>query len=101
MAGRSVLRRFRRFRRLATLAFALFAVFLATDQLEHHDIACHLKTPQHCTACASSQLGSDPHVPASFQSVVLADAGGAVVDPVVLTGTVLPARSSGRSPPSL
>ena len=90
----------RRYRQLAYLALALFSVFLATAEIEHHDIACHLKTPQHCTACAQSQLGSDPHAPTSFDRIVLADAGYAMSDGVLLSGTVLPTRSSGRSPPA-
>ena len=90
----------RRYRQLAYLALALFSVFLLTSELEHHDIACHLKTPQHCTACAQSQLGSDPHTPASVAQTVLADAGYALPDAVLLSGTVLPTRSSGRSPPA-
>jgi hypothetical protein len=81
------------------LALGLFAVFLFTAQLEHHDIACHLKTPQHCSACQSSPLGSDPNALVSSAPILLADAGDAVADAVLLTGTVLPARSSGRSPP--
>ena len=88
-----------RFRRLACLALGLFAVCLATAELEHHDIVCHLKTPQHCSACASSPLGSDPSSPASFNRIVLADAGDTVSCTPLLRGTVLPSRSSGRSPP--
>ena len=89
----------RRLRRFASIALALFAVFLLTTQFEHHDIACHLKTPQHCSACAASPLGSDPRSAASFDRVVLSDAGRAMPELVVLSGTVLPAQSSGRSPP--
>ena len=89
----------RRYRQLAYLALSLFSVFLLTSELEHHDIACHLKTPQHCNACAASQLGSDPHSVASFNRVVLSDAGRAVFELATLSGTVLPAQSSGRSPP--
>jgi hypothetical protein len=90
----------RRLRRYARLALGFFAVFLFTAQFEHHDIACHLKTPQHCSACAASPLGSDPNTPASFHQIVLADAGGATSDALLLTGTVLPPRCSGRSPPA-
>jgi hypothetical protein len=82
------------------LALALFAVVLATEQLEHHDIVCHLKTPQHCSACASSPVGSDPGTTSAFNQLPLADAGGAVLETRQLTGAVLPARSSGRSPPA-
>jgi hypothetical protein len=97
MTGRVVSRQFRR---LAFFTLALFAVFLATAQLEHHDIACHLKTPQHCSACAAP-LGANPNEPAATHKIVLADAGGAVVDARLLSSTVLPTRSSGRSPPSI
>jgi hypothetical protein len=90
---------FRRFRRYAVLVLSLFAVVLMTEQVEHHDIACHLKTPQHCSACASSPLGADPHAPAALNRVVLTDAGGAIASTHTLTGAVLPAESSGRSPP--
>ena len=40
----------RRLRRWTGLVLSLFVVFLATSELEHPDIACHLKNPQHCTA---------------------------------------------------
>ena len=88
-----------RFRRFACLALGLFAVFLATTELEHHDIACHLKTPQHCSACSSSPLGADPSTPAAINRAVLAVAGDTVPCIPRLTGTVLLTRSSGRSPP--
>src|SRR5215203_5469063 len=90
----------RRFRRYGCFALGLFAIFLVTAQFEHHDIACHLKTPQHCSACASSPVGADPKPPASFHRIVLADAGGTASDALLLSGSVLPARSSGRSPPA-
>jgi len=90
----------RRYRQFAYAALTLFCVFLFTAQFEHHDIACHLKTPQHCTACAQSLPGSDPNAPVSSSLTVLAVAGDAVLDAVILSGTVLPTRTSGRSPPS-
>ena len=91
---------FKSIRRFAWLALALFALVLVTEQVEHHDIACHLKTPQHCSACASSPLGSDPHALTTAQPIVLADVGSAICTARALAGTVLPARSSGRSPPT-
>ena len=81
------------------MVLALFAVFLVTAQLEHHDLECHLKTPTHCTGCASSPVGSDPYALASVVPVVLTDAGRATCDTTPLSGAVLPARLSGRSPP--
>ena len=41
---------------------ALYAVFLVFSPFEHHDLSCELKTPQHCTSCSSTQLGSDTQV---------------------------------------
>ena len=78
----------------------LHLLFLLTTPFEHHDILCHLKTPLHCTACASSQLSSDPHPPVVPGTSSLADAGRAVQALCVEKGTVLAVRSSGRSPPT-
>ena len=85
--------------RITALVLAFFAVFLVTAQLEHHDLECHLKTPQHCSGCNSSPLGSDPHTLASVLRIVLADAGRAVTVTDLRPGTILTARLSGRSPP--
>src|SRR5436190_78571 len=48
----------RRFRRFALLGVVLHTLFVAAAPFEHHDLICHLKTPQHCTACTSSPVGS-------------------------------------------
>jgi hypothetical protein len=89
-----------RWRRAVAFAIALYAIFLVVAPFEHHDLACHLKTPQHCTSCASSQLGSDPHALSVPDTSKLADAGRAVLDEVTAEGTILAVHSSGRSPPS-
>ena len=90
----------RRWRRHTALAFALYAVFLVTTQFEHHDLACHLKTPQHCTSCASNPISSDPHALVSSVTCSLADAGRLVVLQSFSEGALLAIQSSGRSPPS-
>jgi len=77
----------------------VYAVFLVTAPFAHHDLICHLKTPQHCTSCASSQPGSAPHTPELLGAWHLTDAGRAVLPPVVANGIVLTVRSTGRSPP--
>jgi hypothetical protein len=49
-------------RRLALLARVLvvcFAGLLALGPLTHHDVACHLKSATHCTACVSSPAPRD------------------------------------------
>jgi len=96
MAGSLGLRRSRRF---TAVAFALYAVFLLTAEFEHHDLACHLKTPQHCTSCASSPLSAAPHAPVTADTHRLADAGRAYSFQRLLHGAVLIAHASGRSPP--
>jgi hypothetical protein len=86
-------------RPLRCLGVAVYAVFLVTAPFAHHDLICHLKTPQHCTSCAASQLGSAPHTPALLGAWHLTDAGRAVLQPVVANGIVLAVGSTGRSPP--
>ena len=88
-------------RRSKILGVALYAVFLVTAPFEHHDLLCHLKTPQHCTSCSSSQLGSDPHTPHILGAVHLADAGCAVSFQPLIEATLLAVPSSGRSPPAV
>ena len=88
-------------RRLALVGLAIYAVFLVASPFEHHDLLCHLKTPQHCTSCASSQLGSDPHAPLNLGAGHLADAGCAVSFQLLAEGTLLTVRSTGRSPPAV
>jgi hypothetical protein len=94
-------RRVSPWRRLAVAAVALYAVFLATAPFEHHDLLCHLKTPQHCTSCASSPLSVHPHTPAGLDTVRFADAGRAVVADTLSEGALLATTFSGRSPPAI
>jgi hypothetical protein len=80
---------------------AIYAIFLVASPFEHHDLSCELKTPQHCTACTSTQLSSDPQTlldPGTWQ---LADAGRAISFIVPDQGTLLVVRSTGRSPPTV
>jgi len=39
--------------RRATIALTLglYAILLAVGPFSHHDLACHLKSPTHCTTC--------------------------------------------------
>ena len=78
----------------------MYALFLVIAPFEHHDIACHLKTPQHCTSCASSVLGPEPGSPASLGTASLTDAGRATADLVLAEDILLAVRSTGRSPPA-
>jgi hypothetical protein len=90
----------RRWRSLAFVGGALYAFFLITASFEHHDIACHIRTPQHCTSCNSSLVGSDPQTPAIVGAWHLADAGRAIAFQAIVDDVLLPVRSTGRSPPT-
>jgi len=85
--------------RLALVGTAIYALFLVASPFEHHDLSCELKTPQHCTSCTSTQLGSDTHVALAPGTTQLADAGRAASFVVLDEGTLLAVRSTGRSPP--
>lgn len=89
-----------RHRRLIVLAAMLYAVVLVAASFEHHDLICHLKHPDHCTACSSNVLGSDPRTPAINDVVQLTDAGRAVAVEILSESILLAVRSTGRSPPA-
>ena len=91
----------RRLRVLAFAGLAIYALFVVASPFEHHDLSCELKTPQHCTACTSSLLGSDPDAPTTLDSSRLTDAGTALSVQLLADGALLPARASGRSPPTV
>lgn len=88
-----------RLRRLAFLGVLLHALVLTTAPFEHHDLVCHLKTPQHCTSCISSPLSSHPHTPVAPGACSLADAGQAVSVPLPPKSVLLSGPTTGRSPP--
>jgi hypothetical protein len=85
---------------LALVGVALYALFLIASPFEHHDLQCELKTPQHCTSCTSTQLGSNPQTLLNPGVWHLADAGRAVAADLLGRDTLLVVRSTGRSPPS-
>jgi hypothetical protein len=93
--------RHRRWRLLAFLGVSIYAVFLVTVPFEHHDLLCHLKTPQHCTSCSSSLVGSDPDLLAFLATFQLRDAGTASAFQPLPESTLLAVRSTGRSPPTI
>jgi hypothetical protein len=87
-------------RRLALVGTVLYALFLIASPFEHHDLQCELKTPQHCTSCTSTQLGSDTQVALTPGAAQLDDAGRATAFIILDEGTQLAVRSPGRSPPA-
>ena len=96
MGGRSTNSR----RRAWTVAgLAIYAVFLLAAPFEHHDLLCHIKTPQHCTSCSSSLVGSDPGTLSVAGTSQLCDAGFATAFHILPESTLLAVHSTGRSPP--
>lgn len=87
-------------RRTIVVAAMVYAVVLLAASFEHHDLICHLKHPDHCTACSSNVLGSDPRTPAVDGVVSLTDAGCAVSVEILSESILLTVRSTGRSPPA-
>jgi len=91
----------RRSLRSVSVEVVLFLAVLVAAPFEHHDLACHLKSPFHCTACASAQDGLEQtHVGADVDTPGLADAGKVIPCQPRPDGAVFVVRSSGRSPPS-
>jgi len=86
--------------RRAFVSVAFYALFLFTTQFEHHDLLCHLRTPQHCSACTSSIVGAGVDVPSEPGAAHLDDAGRAFGLELPNGGVLLPVRAAGRSPPA-
>jgi len=82
------------------LGVALYAVVLILAPFTHHDIACHLKNPQHCTACTSNPASTDPATVAGPGLIPLVDLGCAVLSYSPSESVLLAAESNGRSPPA-
>jgi hypothetical protein len=96
MAGRTGNRRWRR---LALAGTLIYAVVLTMAPAEHHDLACHLKNPQHCTSCSLSPIGADSQRQPTPGACCLADAGRALTFYSHSHDTLLDVRTTGRSPP--
>jgi hypothetical protein len=89
----------RRIRRFALLGVVLHTLLVAAAPFEHHDLICHLKTPQHCTSCTSSPVGSSAETHSTLGAAVLSDAGSAAASEPISESALLAASNSGRSPP--
>jgi hypothetical protein len=94
------LRGFRR-RRKARMVWllALYALLVAVNPVLHDDLACHLKSPTHCSACAASpsavRLESAAPLlpaPAAMGVVEVAERDVKTVFPILIV--------AGRSPPA-
>src|SRR5262249_20805346 len=90
-----------RWRRLAFTGTLIYILVLAISPAEHHDLACHLKNPQHCTSCSISAVGAHAQRQVSPGACRFVDAGRALTFFASPHGTLLVVRTTGRSPPPL
>jgi hypothetical protein len=86
-------------RRSTLVGLLLHVGVLAAAPFEHHDLACHLKTPQHCSSCTFSPLGASASAAPVPAASHLVDAGTAApLDSFALYVVYTPCIA-GRSPP--
>ena len=95
-----LLGRARRLRSLVILGLVAYVAVLLASPVLHHDLACHLKTPGHCDACAASPLASRAETVAASTPPRLD--GISVVEAAAMRAPRLEARlfRSERAPPS-
>ena len=92
-----VIRRHHRGAVLWTLA--VYALLLAVNPVLHDDLACHLKSPTHCSACTASPSAS--RVEAMGPSVPVPVEVGRVEASEYTSETVAPLLVlAGRAPPA-
>jgi hypothetical protein len=89
-----------RLRRLSLAGVVVHALFLFAAPFQHHDLICHLKTPQHCTSCTASPAARRTDAPTAVGACILAEAGRPVSVEVSSDSALLVDRRAGRSPPT-
>jgi hypothetical protein len=89
----------RRWRAWLLALLAVYAVLLAANPLLHHDVACHLKSPTHCTSCTASPWASRIEAGVPLVSQPLPDAGRVVVGGAASVRAADRLAPAGRSPP--
>jgi hypothetical protein len=91
----------RRFRRcFRSLVLGMYVAIVATLPLLHHDIACHIQSPTHCTTCfvGSAERAPDVGAPSATQLVLI---GSFSFEAPHWRLPLLCGDLSGRSPPAL
>ena len=98
--GMGIARVIRRGHRGAILwLLAVYALVLGVNPILHDDLACHLKSPTHCNACAASPsasrvevVGATLPVPVEVGRVETSDHAAQTLAPLLAL--------AGRSPPA-
>jgi hypothetical protein len=79
---------------------AVYAALLAANPLLHHDVACHLKSPTHCTSCTASPWASRIEAGVPLVSQRLPDAGRVLAKGPESVRAAVRLAPAGRSPPA-
>jgi hypothetical protein len=82
------------------LATAMYALVLGAGELQHHDLACHLKSRTHCTSCVSGVSGPGVAPVQEPQARDLSPLGRIATDLQLISLAPALAPSLGRSPPA-
>ena len=79
---------------------AVYVVLVATLPLLHHDLACHIQSPSHCTTClvGSAERTPDTH---SLSAAGLALIGTLNIEAQRWRAPILSGENSGRAPPAI
>jgi hypothetical protein len=86
---------------LARTLLAAYVLAAALLPLTHHDVACHFKSPTHCTTCAVATSGEAAPWAMSADGLSMPDAGRAILQTAASCDSTPIGSSSGRSPPTL
>jgi hypothetical protein len=86
--------------RAVALAIGLYALVLAAAPAFHHDLACHVKSPTHCTTCLVSVTAPRADGSAGLLTAALQDAGILRADIVGSAERFSYSPLVGRSPPA-
>lgn len=86
--------------RAVALAIGLYALVLVAAPAFHHDLACHVKSPTHCTTCLVSVTAPRANGAAGLVAADPQDAGFLGVDVVSSPERFSFAPRLGRSPPA-
>jgi hypothetical protein len=84
---------------VAPAILAAYACLLAAGPLDHHDIACHLKSTTHCTTCLSASVpGTEVRPGAAICPLTFTDL--LLFDRVAWLGLDIASKPGDRSPPA-
>ena len=78
---------------------AMYVAIVATLPLLHHDIACHIQSPTHCTTCFIGSADRAPDI-AALSAAQLVPIGSFSFEAQAWRLPLLCGDLSGRSPPA-